>query len=136
VRTKITRTAIKPLFLPRFYAGEGDREAVEGAGLAKRFNHKEDSRVPIGPTSHVAIDAVIAEWRGFDHARARATIISHEGWEMRSHDGAAPVSLVLIQSMGHQIAGGADDHLPRQAMKSEPDEVAMALGFFGEERGR
>jgi polyhydroxybutyrate depolymerase len=86
----------------------------------------------IGPASHVAIDAVIAEWRGFDNARARATIVTHEGWEMRVYDGAAPVSLVLVQGMGHQIAGGSDDHLPHQAMKSEPDAVAMALGFFGE----
>jgi hypothetical protein len=34
--------------------------------------------------------------------------------------------------MGHQIAGGHDDRLPHQAMRSEPDAAAMALSFFAE----
>jgi hypothetical protein len=32
---------------------------------------------------------------------------------MQVHAGPAPVTLVLINGMGHQIAGGSDDHLPQ-----------------------
>lgn len=37
---------------------------------------------------------------------------------------------MTVLSMGHQIAGGDDDHLPQQAMRDQPDAVGMALEFF------
>jgi len=40
------------------------------------------------------------------------------------------VVLVLVEGMGHQIAGGGDDHLPGQPMRAQPDAIGMALGFF------
>ena len=49
---------------------------------------------------------------------------------MQAHDGPAPVALVLVNGMGHQIAGGGDDLLPDQAMRNAPDAVGMALKFF------
>ena len=84
----------------------------------------------IGRTPHVGIDDVIDEWRRFDGADATATIEPHGGWEAHRHAGTAPVVLVLVEGMGHQIAGGHDDHLPDQAMRDQPDAIAMALGFF------
>jgi poly(3-hydroxybutyrate) depolymerase len=57
--------------------------------------------------------------------------VDHDGWQMLLHEGPAPVELVLVEGMGHQIAGGADDHLPNQAMRNEPDAIKLALQFFG-----
>jgi polyhydroxybutyrate depolymerase len=84
----------------------------------------------LGRVPHAPIEQVIAEWVGFYQARAAAQLQSHDGWELRLHDGPAPVELVLVSGMGHQIAGGRDDQLPGQAMRSEPDSVRMALKFF------
>jgi polyhydroxybutyrate depolymerase len=84
----------------------------------------------IGRTPHVGIDDVIDEWRRFDSADPTSTIEPHDGWEVHRHAGATPVVLVLVLGMGHQIAGGRDDHLPGQAMRDQPDAVGMALSFF------
>jgi polyhydroxybutyrate depolymerase len=84
----------------------------------------------IGRTPHVGIDDVIDEWRRFDGADPTSTIEPHEGWEVHRHAGAAPVVLVLVEGMGHQIAGGEDDRLPGQPMRAQPDAVGMALSFF------
>jgi polyhydroxybutyrate depolymerase len=86
----------------------------------------------IGRTPHVGIDDVIDEWRRFDGADPTSTIEPHDGWEVHRHAGAAPVVLVLVEGMGHQIAGGRDDHLPGQAMRAQPDAIAMALQFFND----
>jgi polyhydroxybutyrate depolymerase len=86
----------------------------------------------IGRTPHVGIDDVIDEWRRFDGADPTSTIEPHDGWEVHRHAGPAPVVLVLVQGMGHQIAGGRDDHLPGQAMRAQPDAIAMALAFFND----
>lgn len=51
-------------------------------------------------------------------------------WEMQTHDGPAPVILVLVSGMGHQIAGGNDNGLPHQRIKDAPDTINMALQFF------
>jgi poly(3-hydroxybutyrate) depolymerase len=80
----------------------------------------------IGRTPHVGIDDVIDEWRRFDGADPTSTIEPHDGWEVHRHAGPAPVVLVLVQGMGHQIAGGRDDHLPGQAMRAQPDAIARA----------
>ncbi|HXQ11982.1 MAG TPA: PHB depolymerase family esterase [Caulobacteraceae bacterium] len=84
----------------------------------------------IGRTPHASIDEVIDEWRQFDGADPTSTIEPHDGWEVHRHAGAAPVLLVLVLGMGHQIAGGRDDRLPGQAMRDQPDAIAMALQFF------
>lgn len=84
----------------------------------------------IGSTAHVPIDAVILEWCRFNAARLTAQTVAYHGWEMQEHDGSAPVILLRVAGLGHQIAGGNDDHLPRQAMRAKPDAVATALEFF------
>lgn len=84
----------------------------------------------IGGTAHVAVQAVILEWCRFNGAALTPQTRSRGGWEMQIHDGPAPVTLVLVNGLGHQIAGGADDHLPRQALLATPDALAMALEFF------
>lgn len=84
----------------------------------------------IGRTPHVAINSAIAQWIAFNRAAIIPTLVSHEGWREARHDGPAPVTLVLIEGMGHQIAGGDDNHLPQQAMRAEPDAIALALSFF------
>ncbi len=86
----------------------------------------------IGRTPHVGIDDVIDEWRRFDGAAPEATLEPHDGWEAHVHEGPTPVSLILVDGMGHQIAGGRDDRLPDQAMRAQPDAVAMALAFFAQ----
>ncbi|HLK23030.1 MAG TPA: PHB depolymerase family esterase [Caulobacteraceae bacterium] len=86
----------------------------------------------IGRAPHAGIDDVIDEWRRFDGADPQATIEPHDGWAAHIHKGPAPVSLILVDGMGHQIAGGGDDHLPGQPMRAEPDAIAMALRFFGD----
>ena len=86
----------------------------------------------LGRTPHVNISSVIAEWCGFNHARLIPEIQSHDGWELRLHSGSAPVEFVIINGMGHQIAGGRDDRLPRQALKDSPDAIDLALKFFAE----
>jgi polyhydroxybutyrate depolymerase len=84
----------------------------------------------IGRTPHVPIAEVIAEWIAFDRARATPRSLAHDGWSLAAHDGPSPVGLVLVDGMGHQIAGAGDDRLPGQAMRAAPDAVAMALRFF------
>ena len=84
----------------------------------------------IGRVEHAPIAAVIDEWTAFDGAHRQAWTVSHEGWSVQAHDGPAPVALVLVNGMGHQIAGGGDDLLPDQAMRNAPDAVGMALKFF------
>jgi hypothetical protein len=49
---------------------------------------------------------------------------------MRLYGGPTPVELVLVDGMGHQIAGGADNNLPDQPMRDEPDAITMAIKFF------
>jgi polyhydroxybutyrate depolymerase len=78
------------------------------------------------------VERVIAEWCVFNGASPSLRLVDHDGWDMLVHDGPAPVILVRVGGMGHQIAGGYDDNLPLQAPQSEPDAVAMALAFFGE----
>jgi hypothetical protein len=75
---------------------------------------------------------VIAEWCKFNGARLLPRSIHHDGWEMRIYDGPASVNLVLVQGMGHRIAGGHNDRLPHQSMRAEPDAVEMALAFFAD----
>ena len=84
----------------------------------------------LGGVSHASIDEVIDEWRRFDGAQPESQIAPHDGWETHTHDGPAPVVLVLVDGMGHQIAGGRDDRLPDQATRDAPDAIAMALAFF------
>jgi polyhydroxybutyrate depolymerase len=84
----------------------------------------------IGRTPHVPIRQVIAAWVGFDGGPLMPRIERHSGWEVRIHEGLAPVELVLVDGLGHQIAGGSDDRLPEQAMRAAPDAVQMALEFF------
>jgi len=84
----------------------------------------------LGRVPHAAIADVIAEWVEFDEAGRSEEVERHSGFELQRHSGRASVELVLIVGMGHQIAGGTDDHLPGQARKSSPDAVAMALEFF------
>ena len=84
----------------------------------------------VGHMSHEAIANVIGEWIKFDGAQPSATISSQDGWDIQTHEGPSPVVLTLVNGMGHQIAGGGDDHLPHQAAKSSPDAIAMALAFF------
>jgi polyhydroxybutyrate depolymerase len=86
----------------------------------------------IGRTPHVGISSVIAEWCKFNGAGRIPQITWHDGWEMRLHAGPAPVELVLVKGMGHQIAGGLDDRLPHQAMRDAPDATKLALKFFAE----
>jgi len=86
--------------------------------------------ISIGVTPHVPIDDVILEWTRFNGARSEPRIILNDGWTMWVHDGTAPVALILVNGMGHQIAGGNDDHLPQQAMAAKLDSVQMALEFF------
>jgi polyhydroxybutyrate depolymerase len=86
-------------------------------------------RDSIGRTPHAAIEDVIREWTAFDGA-ARVHAVLHSGWREQIDDGPAPVDLVLVNGMGHQIAGGTDDRLPHQAMKNTPDAVGLALTFF------
>jgi polyhydroxybutyrate depolymerase len=84
----------------------------------------------IGRTPHVPIDQVILEWCRFNGAPLTPQILAHDGWQTQLHDGAAPVTLLLVHGMGHQIAGGGDDRLPQQRLVAQPDAVAMALAFF------
>ncbi|MBV9331398.1 MAG: hypothetical protein JOZ55_07580 [Alphaproteobacteria bacterium] len=84
----------------------------------------------IGRVPHAPVNPVLAEWIGFDHAAAMPALSAHAGWREALHEGPAPVGLVLVEGMGHQIAGGDDDHLAEQAMRSEPDAIALALAFF------
>src|SRR6202158_2595968 len=84
----------------------------------------------LGPTPHGPIQAARAEWAVFNGARAAPQSIRREGWESELYAGRAPVELVLVDGMGHQIAGGADNHLPDQPMRDSPDAVAMAIKFF------
>jgi polyhydroxybutyrate depolymerase len=84
----------------------------------------------LGRVPHVPIVAVVAEWTSFNGGAAAATFAPHKGWEMQAHDGPAPVTLVVVKGLGHQIAGGLDNGLPRQAMRSEPDGISLALQFF------
>jgi polyhydroxybutyrate depolymerase len=86
----------------------------------------------LGRVPQVAISNVIAEWSRFDGARLVPQITQHDGWEMRLHAGPAPVELILVKGMGHQISGGLDDHLPGQPLKSSPDAIDLALKFFAE----
>lgn len=86
----------------------------------------------LGPTAHVPIDKVILEWCKFNGAQLTPQTRSHDGWEMQIHDGPAPVILVVVDDLGHQVAGGRDDRLPRQTLIDRPDAVAMALQFFND----
>jgi len=62
----------------------------------------------------------------------RPRSLPRAGWTIQAHDGPSRVALVLVDGMGHQIAGGRDDRLPSQAMRAAPDAVAMALRFFSD----
>lgn len=84
----------------------------------------------IGRTPHVPIPAVMLEWSKFNGAHLVAQQLNHPGWAALRHDGPVPVELILVKGMGHQIAGGADNHLPDQAMRNEPDATTLALQFF------
>ncbi|HEV2976356.1 MAG TPA: PHB depolymerase family esterase [Casimicrobiaceae bacterium] len=84
----------------------------------------------IGLTPHVAIDAVIREWCRFNGAALTPQTRTFDAYEMQLHDGPAPVILIRVDGLGHQIAGGNDDHLPHQALLPRPDAVAVALEFF------
>ena len=84
----------------------------------------------LGRVPHVAIADVIGEWVEFDQASRTEEVERHLGFERHHHAGRASVELVLVEGMGHQIAGGSDDRLPGQPLKSSPDAVAMALEFF------
>lgn len=84
----------------------------------------------IGRVSHVSISNVIAEWSRFDGAGLIPQVTQHDGWEMRLYGGPVPVELILVTGMGHQIAGGLDDHLSSQPLKSAPDAMDLALKFF------
>jgi polyhydroxybutyrate depolymerase len=86
----------------------------------------------IGRVPHVSISSVIFEWCKFDNARLMPQTTPHNGWELRTHDGPAPVVLVLVNGMGHQIAGGNDNRLPQQTMKDTPDAMDLALKFFAD----
>jgi polyhydroxybutyrate depolymerase len=103
-------------------------------GTADGYYPIEGGRGPysMGRIPHVPVESVIAEWSRLNGAAVPARLVVHNGWEAEFHDGPAPVALVRVLGMGHQIAGGRDDRLPRQAMRSEPDAVAMALAFFAE----
>ena len=59
-----------------------------------------------------------------------AQVEAHAGWARQIHAGPAPVEMVLVEGLGHQIAGGEDDRLPDQALCDQPDAVALALKFF------
>jgi polyhydroxybutyrate depolymerase len=83
----------------------------------------------IGRTPHAAIEDVIREWTAFDGAAGLHTVL-HSGWHEQIHDGPSPVELVLVDGMGHQIAGGNDDRLAHQTMKETPDAIGLALSFF------
>jgi polyhydroxybutyrate depolymerase len=85
-----------------------------------------------GVVPHVPVESVIAEWSSFNGDAPSHRLVTHDGWDMQVYDGPAPVVLVRVLGMGHQIAGGSDDHLPLQAMRTAPDALAMALVFFGE----
>ena len=87
-------------------------------------------RRSIGRTPHVSIANVIGEWVMINGAALSPRVTSHDGWQEHVYSGGAPVELVLVDGMGHQIAGGNDDHLPDQPMRATPDAVAMALVFF------
>ncbi len=89
-------------------------------------------RYSIGRSSHAGVGQVIDEWAGFDHDRATPRLVRHVGWEEQIHDGPAPVVLVLVDRMGHQIAGGRDDGLPGQATRAAPDSIEMTLQFFAD----
>jgi polyhydroxybutyrate depolymerase len=84
----------------------------------------------IGRAPHVPIPSVIVEWCAFNRAPQTPHSEHHEGWESRTHDGPSPVELVLVDGLGHQIAGGGDDHLPHQALRGQPDAIKLALEFF------
>jgi polyhydroxybutyrate depolymerase len=84
----------------------------------------------IGRTPHAPIDQVIGEWVGFDHAAPTPRVEAGAGWTHQVHEGPDPVELVLVEGLGHQIAGGRDDRLPDQPLKSAPDAIALALAFF------
>jgi len=84
----------------------------------------------IGRTPHVPVAAVISQWVRFNHASEAPEILSHEGWQEQMHAGTTPVVLVLVEGLGHQIAGGTDDRLPGQALRDTPDSVELALRFF------
>jgi polyhydroxybutyrate depolymerase len=112
----------RPVPVMHFH-GTGDTVYPLGGGLGPHS---------IGRTPHVGIDDVIDEWRQFDGADPTSTIEPHDGWEVHRHAGQTPVVLVLVLGMGHQIAGGGDDHLPGQPMRDQPDAIAMALTFFND----
>ena len=101
-------------------------------GTADGFYPFEGGRGPysIGRTPHAAIGAVIAQWCKFNGTQLLPESVRHAGWEARRFAGAAEVELILVEEMGHQIAGGADDYLPHQATRDQPDAVSMALEFF------
>ena len=103
-------------------------------GTADGYYPIEGGRGPysIGRTPHVPVASVIAEWSRFNAVTVPARLVVQDGWEAEFHDGPAPVVLIRVLGMGHQIAGGRDDRLPHQTMRSEPDAVAMALSFFAE----
>jgi len=84
----------------------------------------------IGRTPHVAILPMIADWAARNGDAAVAQVEAHSGWTRQAYVGPAPIELVLVEGLGHQIAGGEDDRLPGQALRDQPDAVALALEFF------
>jgi poly(3-hydroxybutyrate) depolymerase len=62
---------------------------------------------------------VLEEWYAFNHVPKDATIVVHGNWITQSHNGAAPVNLVLVMNMDHQVS-------------KQPDAITMALQFFKE----
>jgi polyhydroxybutyrate depolymerase len=128
--------AIAPMSGGRLAAGERPRRPVP----VFHFHGTRDGVYPfeggLGPHSlgrapHDPIAAVIAEWVRFNGAKETPKVTTGDGWELRIHEGPAPVQLCIIQGHGHQIAGGLPNRLPQQVLQPKPDTVALALEFFG-----
>ena len=129
--------AIAPMSGGRLANGERPSRPVP----VRHFHGTADSVYPfagglgahsLGRVPHAPIPAVIGEWIRFDEASPAPQLQPHDGWELRRHEGRAPVDLVLISGMGHQIAGVGDNGLRAQILKPEPDAVRMALEFFAD----
>ena len=130
--------AIAPMSGGRLAGGERPSRPVP----VMHFHGAADSVYPfagglgahsLGRTPHAPIEQVIREWVAFDQASPTPEVQAHGGWELQHHGGPAAVDLLLVSGMGHQIAGGGDNHLPDQALSPAPDAVAMALKFFADQ---
>jgi len=127
--------AIAPMSGARLATGERPRRRVP----VLHFHGTADTLYPLqgglgaqsrGHRLHVPVRDAIAEWVHIDGDQVAPHVSRYDGWQVEAHEGPTPVDLVLVDGMGHQIAGGKDDRLPHQALRSTPDSVKLAFEFF------